>query len=131
MKYKDFYTELGKLLYAIAKADGSVGKKEFNALKSAVKQEVLPLESSKDQFGTDNGYNTEMEFEFLEENFADPEAAFESFLDFVETHQSAITPEMRNLIAKISEHIAKSELGVHKKEQRYLDRLNEKMNSLV
>jgi hypothetical protein len=127
MRYQDFYTELGKLLYAIAKVDGKVGAREFTALKKIVKEELLQLENSHDQFGTDNAYYVEMEFDFLEGNFGDPEQAFTSFLDFIEEHKSAITPELKGLIAHLSAKIASSEMGIHPKEQLYLRRLEEKI----
>lgn len=127
MNYRQFYSELGKLLYAVAKADGKVGAKEFDTLKQIVREELVPLENSTDQFGTDNAFYTEMEFEFLEENFSDSSAAFDSFLSFVDTHKSVFTTDLKELIQNITSRIANSELGIHKKEQLYLDALNEKI----
>ncbi len=127
MIYRDFYTELGKLLFAIAKADGKVGAKEFESLKAIVKEELVPLENSIDQFGTDNAFYTEMEFDFLEQNFGDHQLAFDSFIDFVETHKLAIKPQVKDLIRTISARIASSEYGINKKEKALLDKLNLKM----
>jgi len=128
MKYKDFYTELGKLLYAIAKADGKVGHKEFESMKLIVKRELVPLESHNDEFGTDLAYYTEMEFDYLEENFGDAQSAFDSFIDFVDLHHSAISPDLSTLVKNISTRIANSEFGINKKEKAYLDKLNEKLH---
>lgn len=130
MEYKDFYAELGKLLYAIAKADGNVGKKEFSAMKEIVKNELVPHETHRDQFGTDVAFYTEMEFEYLEENFGDAQSAFHSFLDFVELHKSSITPQLREMIKNISARIADSEYGINKKERAFLEKLNEKIKGL-
>lgn len=127
MRYKDFYTELGKLLFAIAKADGRVGEKEFDAMKKIVKEELVALEDSTDEFGTDNAYYTEMEFDYLQENFGDPEQAFSSFLDFVDTHRNAFSPALKKLVSKISTRIANTEYGINPKEKKYLDRLAEKI----
>jgi hypothetical protein len=127
MRYRDFYTELGKLLYAVAKADGKVGAKEFEAMKTVVQKELLPMEDSRDQFGTDNAYYAEMEFEYLEENFGDPDVAFDSFIDFVETHKTAITLPMKEMVKNISHYIANSEFGINKKEQSYLEKLAQKI----
>lgn len=129
MRFQDFYSELGKLLYAIAKADGRVGEKEYDSLKTIVKEELLALEDSRDQYGTDNAYYTEMEFEFLEETFGDPNTAFNSFLDFLDTHRAAFSPELKLLTSRISERIAKSEYGINQKERKYLEKLFEKMNA--
>ena len=131
MIYKEFYTELGKLLYAVAKADGKVGAKEFDAMKLIVRQELVPLENSRDQFGTDNAFYTEMEFEYLEENFGDAISAFDSFIDFIDSHHSAITPDLKVLIERISNKLAASEFGINKKEKSMLDKLDAKLNALV
>lgn len=129
MRFQDFYTELGKLLYAIAKADGRVGNKEYDSLKKIVKEELVALEDSRDQYGTDNAYYTEMEFEFLEENFGDPNLAFESFIQFLDTHKTAFSPELKLLTSRISERIAKSEYGINHRERKYLEKLSTKMNA--
>lgn len=129
MRFQDFYSELGKLLYAIAKADGRVGEKEYDALKTIVKEELLALEDSRDQYGTDNAYYTEMEFEFLEENYGDANTAFNSFLDFLQTHRSSFSPKLKLLTSRLSERIAKSEYGINQKEKKYLEKLFEKMNA--
>lgn len=129
MKYQDFYAELGKLLYAIAKIDGKIGAKEFEAMKKIVREELVSLEESRDQFGTDNAYYTEMEFEYLQNNFGDPRLAFDSFLDFLETHKSAFSPELKQLTSRISERIANSEHGINQMEKQYLDKLSEKINA--
>ena len=130
MIYKEFYTELGKLLYAVAKADGKVGVKEFDAMKLIVKQELVPLENSRDQFGTDNAFYTEMEFEYLEENFGDANSAFDSFINFIDLHHSAITPDLKILIESISKKLAASEFGINKKEKSLLDKLDAKLSAL-
>jgi len=129
MKFQDFYSELGKLLYAIAKADGRVGEKEYDSLKTIVKEELLALEDSRDQYGTDNAYYTEIEFEFLEQNFGDAQNAFESFIDFLDTHRSAFSPGLKLLTTRIAERLAKSEYGINQKEKKYLEKLFEKMNA--
>jgi hypothetical protein len=92
-----------------------------------VQNELAPLETHTDQFGTDVAYYTEMEFEYLEENFGDTESAFNSFLDFVDLHKSSITPQFREMIRKISSRIADSEYGINKKERAFLEKLNEKI----
>jgi hypothetical protein len=59
MEAQLFYKELGRLLYAIAAADGTVQDKELATLKRIVKEELAPLEASTDHFGTDQAYITE------------------------------------------------------------------------
>ena len=131
MKYTDFYSELGKLMYAIAKADGKVGNEEYNTLKKIVREELLPLEKSTDEYGTDNAFYTEMEFDYLEDNYGDPILAFNSFIDYVEAHKSTFNEKIVNLIKRISSRIASSEFGIDANEQKYLDKLNQKLKGLA
>jgi uncharacterized tellurite resistance protein B-like protein len=41
-RYKVFYKELGKLLYSIAKADGTIQIKEMEMIRQIVKDELVP-----------------------------------------------------------------------------------------
>jgi uncharacterized tellurite resistance protein B-like protein len=48
MVYKRFYAEVGKLLYAIASADGRVDEKEYRLLRDIVRQKLVPMENNTD-----------------------------------------------------------------------------------
>ncbi len=52
MLYKKFYSELGKLLYAVAEIDGIITNKEKKALLEIVKKELVPADNHIDKFGT-------------------------------------------------------------------------------
>ena len=71
MRYKNFYSELGKLLYAVAKADGKISKSEAEAIHKAVKEELVPQETHTDEFGTDAAHFTEIEFEIMDQAMAE------------------------------------------------------------
>ena len=64
MILKHYYIELGKLLFAIAKSDAKVQEKEILGFKKLILSELLKLEDSTDQFGTDNAFFSEFEFIF-------------------------------------------------------------------
>ena len=83
MLYKNFYSELGKLLYAVAKADGKITEKEARTIHKTVAEELVPAETATDEFGTDAAHFTEIEFEILQETFASPEEAFNSFINYI------------------------------------------------
>ena len=74
MLYKNFYSELGKLLYAVADIDGVITQAEKKALHEIVKKELVPAEKHTDEFGTDAAYYAEIEFEYLDEEQMDAEA---------------------------------------------------------
>ena len=54
MDYRVFYSELGKLLYAVADADGVVSKEEKKSLYDLVKTRLAHKEVHTDEFGTTN-----------------------------------------------------------------------------
>ena len=56
MIYKQFFSELGKLLYAVADVDGSITQKEKKTLRELVAKELLSLVNKKDEHGTDVGF---------------------------------------------------------------------------
>ena len=102
MLYKDFYSELGKLLYAVADIDGVITQSEKKVLHEIVRKELVPAEKHKDEFGTDAAYYAEIEFEYLDEEIGDADAAFNSFIDFVEEHHTAFDAKMK----KVCLHVA-------------------------
>jgi uncharacterized tellurite resistance protein B-like protein len=124
MIYPRFYSELGKLLYAVASADGVISEKETLALHKMVKDELVPSEKHLDKYGTDAAYYTEIEFEILKETpSSDSEAAFNSFIDFVEKHQSAFDARLKRIALHIAEELAEAYRGTNKKEKALIDKL--------
>jgi len=130
MKYNQFYSELGKLLYAIADADGNISEKEKTAVKELVKKELVPLEPTMDEFGTDAGYYAEFEFDIMDESVTDPEDAFESFLNYVEDHKTAIDSSMIDKAKKLATRVAEAHHHTNKKERQLLEKLNKKLSEI-
>lgn len=130
MKYKDFYSELGKLLYAVADIDHVITQKEKKALYDIVKNELVPSERHTDQFNTDVAFYTEMEFDFLDETIGDTEAAFNSFIDFVEDHHTAFDERMKKVSLHVAKELAQAYHGTNKKEKVLIDKLKEKLNKI-
>jgi len=106
MNSKIFYAELGKLLYAIADADHNVRKKEYIKLKDIVMNELVPLEKQTDQFGTDNAFYTQFEFEVATEQQLTSEEALESFISYVKQHRHDFTEEREQVCLRVMEEIA-------------------------
>lgn len=130
MIFQNFYQELGKLLYAVAKADGTVSKNEVKAMHDSVLLDIVPLEDSTDEFGTDAAHYVEMQFETLEVNNADPDECFQSFIDYVKDHHTAFNNELKELIINVSEKVANSYYGTNSKEQKLLNQLKEKLRKI-
>ena len=130
MLYRQFYSELAKLLYAVANVDGKISAKEREELKVIVRNELVPAEHHTDKFGTDAAYYTEIEFDFLEEAMIEPETAFESFLNFVANHHSAVDSRMREVSLRTAKKIADTYHKTSKKEKELIKKLEKKLESL-
>ncbi len=116
MEAQLFYKELGRLLYAIATADGKVSAKEVRALKRIVSEQLVPQEASTDHFGTDQAYITEFEFEVLAERAAGSEEAFDSFIAYMSRHKHDLAPERKALIYRSADAVAQAFHGVGRAE---------------
>ncbi|HRT54930.1 MAG TPA: hypothetical protein P5291_12650 [Flavobacteriales bacterium] len=119
-----FYKELGRLLYAIAAADGRVQKKERDTLKWVVKDLLVPVESGLDHHGTDKAYITEFEFDVLADRHATSQEAFDSFVAYMAGHHKDLTEEQRELVLTCAEAVAHAYHGVGAKELPLLIELN-------
>lgn len=130
MIIKELYSELGKLLYAVADIDGVITSKEKIALQDIVKKELVPLEKEKDGFGTNTAYYSEFEFDFLDEEISDTESVFNSFLDFVEEHRGSFDVNAKQLCLNITNELASAYRKTNKKEKVLIDTLKEKLESI-
>ncbi len=130
MLYKEFYAELGKLLYAVADVDKIITQQEKKELQIIVKSELVPFEVLVDEFGTDVAYYSEFEFEFSDEQIYDSDMAFESFIDFINEHHEAINLNMKNLCIRVAEEIALSYYKGNNEEKIILNKLIDRLNSI-
>jgi|ERR1019366_4563009 hypothetical protein len=130
MLYREFYSEIGKLLYAVADIDGVITQQEKKKLQDIVKNELVPIEHHTDAVGTDAAYYTEIEFDFLDEQIADAETAFESFIDFIEEHHTAFDEKMKKVCLHIAKELAAAYRGTNKKETLLLKKLKQKLETI-
>jgi hypothetical protein len=130
MLYQQFYSELGKLLYAIAHADQIISLQERKKLLEIVKSELVPVEAHKDYFDTNAAFYTEIEFDILDEQIAEPKAAFNSFLDFIEDHYSAFDERIISACVRVSKELAGAYRGTNKAEKKFIDILQRKVKEL-
>jgi len=130
MIYQNFYAELGKLLYGIAKSDGKVQESEWETVHNRVVNELVPQESHTDEYGTDAAYYVEMQFETLRDQEADPEDCLLSFLSYVDEHHTAFDDRLREATVRISQEVAGAFMGTHVRERDMLLRLQHKLGQL-
>ncbi len=130
MLYQQFYSELGKLLYAIADADKIITKQEKQRLLEMVKNELAPKEKHKDGFDTNAATYTEIEFDIMEGLMADPEIALESFLNYIEDHYTAFDDRIKRVWIRVAKEVANAHQGINEKEKKLLDKLVNKLKTL-
>lgn len=130
MNHKEFYSELGKFLYAVIDNDGIVSKSEKDRLKSVVKKQLVPLEHHVDAYGTNVAFYSEMEFEVLEDMLPDIETTFASFMDFIEEHELEFDDTMKKVSLIISKELSNVYLGTAKRERVLIDQLTKRLNKI-
>ncbi|MBK9149273.1 MAG: TerB family tellurite resistance protein [Flavobacteriales bacterium] len=128
MEAQLFYKELGRLLYAIAAADGKISDQEIRTLKKVVSDQLVPQEVSTDHFGTDQAYITEFEFDVLAERGASVEGAFDSFIAYMARHRHDLTTQRKELIYRCADAVASAFHGVGKAELPLLIELHKHLH---
>lgn len=124
---RKFYTELGRLLYAIAAVDGRVRATETAMIKRIVSERLVPQEAALDHFGTDRAYITEFEFDIQVDRGEAPEVAFESFILYLTQHKDRFSPKQKDLVLHAAHVVADAFHGVNAKELRMLDELERRI----
>ena len=123
MIIRNYYKELGKLLYAVAKADGKINPHEVQELKRIIKSEMVPAEKETDEFGTDTAFYIEFEFDIYEEMDIDADVAYDSFISFVKEHNNYVTLEMREKAYYLATNVCDAFKGKNKVEKNLIIRL--------
>ena len=120
---REFYKELGKLVYALAKADGEIQVKESDKLIEILRGteiyceqgEIITLQAEK--------YYTEFEFMLYKEKKIAVKDAFSSFINFIKTNFIHIDDKMKKMTLTLAKKILKSHKGINRLEQKMLDEL--------
>ncbi len=128
MEKKDFYINLGRLLYAVAMADGEVQDEEMQELYKLVISDL----SDESLFNQDevNVFNTEFEFESLMERKVSRNDAFHTFIGFFDQNKTHFTPEMKKVVIHAVERIAESFDGIVNEEREMIDILKSRLELL-
>ncbi|MBK9284079.1 MAG: TerB family tellurite resistance protein [Sphingobacteriaceae bacterium] len=130
MDTKKFYIATGKLVYAIAKADGIIQNKESRKFNNIIEDEVQLLSKAIGHHQTDVHADTALEFELMKSKNASAEEAFNSFMDFYHAHKPAINNDMKTEIVSFVTRIAKSSSGVSEKESKMINQLKDEFKDL-
>lgn len=83
---KQYYKELGKILYAIAMADGVVQPEERDQLHAFVMKELAHNERTYDSSGMNQAFYVDFEFDDNVKNHKPLNGAVVEFKNFIETN---------------------------------------------
>lgn len=130
MDYREFYAELGKLLYAVADADGIISTQEKQQLLDLIRSRLTHREIHTDEYGTNDAWYAMFEFEVAEEQAMDPDLAFQSFSDYLDERGREIDEDTRTLCLTLADRLAESYRHTNRKEEALIRKLREKLFSL-
>lgn len=123
------YKELGNLFYAIAAADNNISSEEKKKLDDEIQYAWKHYEDSKDEYGSDNSFLIQFEFETMEDQYQSSEDAFKSFEYFFKENHNDINKATRHRIYNSAKHIAESVRKINFPELEYLNKLKELMKN--
>ena len=131
LNVKQFYKELGRLLYAVAMADKKIQKKEVKALHEFVSRELALSEPTSDSSGMNQAFYTDFEFEqYASQNISIKEA-HDSFMKFLDTNVMEIGPELIDKSVEAIEKIAGSFRKINKKERIMIDKIKGEIKEIA
>lgn len=130
MDYQELYIEMGRLLYAIAMADGKVQDDEIEKVKQIVNQQLTSMVKSHDAFGTAYAFYMEFEFERVHDFEIRIRDAFDSFIDYSIENKADFTPEIKKLVMVSCEKVANAFNGIEDNEQVLLNKLRRHLDTL-
>ncbi len=106
MDLREFYSETGKLLYAVAESDGLITDKERESLHSLIQTRLAQRETHTDEFGTNDAWYTEFEFEVAEEQGMTAEDAFNSFAEFIDENRNKLDKDLKDICIILADRLA-------------------------
>ena len=121
--YEDLYADLGFLFYSIAASDGKVSPAEMDKLKQVVKDQWLPMESSRDDLGTDAAHYIDISFDYALDERMEADVAYTRFADYFRQNKVQFDPSLRHMIFETAAAIASSFAGNNKAELSRLGQL--------
>jgi len=129
MDYSTFYTELGRLAYSIARADGIVQGDEVDLICDLIGQEIEDTKS-QDHNLREAVLGAAAEFNNLRINKASAREAFTGFTGYIDAHPNAFDSRMKHLSLRVALRIASAHEGVNETELALIEKLKKKLDSI-
>jgi hypothetical protein len=122
---REFYAALGRLLYAVADADGIVSKEERDGLLELIRTRLIHRESLTDRFGTNDAWYSLFGFDTAEDEIMSPDDALLTFKEFLQANLDRIDMETREICLLLADRLANSYRHTNRKERLMLQQIRE------
>lgn len=127
LEIKQFYKELGRLLYAMAMVDGRIEAKEVLALHEFVSKELAHFKPTSESLSMYQAFYFEFEFDEYADHGMSIHEACDSFMKYFEAHVAEIDPELTAIAIEVVEKVASSFRKVNAEERELIDRIKKEM----
>jgi len=118
--FKEYYRQMGNLMYCMAIIDGKIAAKEWTELRRIVREELVPEEKHGDEFGTDSAFSVEFQFDVLEGNNVEFAQAWEELEEYLK-HNAGLLPESdKTRLLLAAEKVASAFHGINYTENQLL-----------
>lgn len=122
---REFYAALGRMLYAVADADGIVSAEEREGILELIRTRLTHRESLTDAFGTNDAWYSLFGFDTAEEEIMTPEDALLSFTEFLQSNRERIDMETREICLLLADRLATHYRKTNRKERLMLQKIRE------
>jgi len=124
---KQYYKELGKMVYAVAIVDGIIKPKETEALHEFVQKDLANHELNIDSSGMNEAFYVDFEFEASAKKNIDINTAIKSYAKFIHTNYEPGDETLIQRSVKLLETVANTYKKQKEKEvvQQIKDEINE------
>lgn len=123
---KQYYKELGKLVYAVAIADGIIQPEELEKLNTTVMKQLVMNEPSSDSSGMNQAFYVDFEFEKSIDEKVDIDVAVKTFNQFIKNNQEAGDDALIKRSLKLLKNV--SNAYTDKKEKQIIARVEKELS---
>ena len=117
---REFYRELGKILYAVAKADGNIQAKEISELEKQILHELKTLKHFKDNPEYLEIILTKLSFINCMRNHLPVHEAANSFRNYIMEFGDRLDHHLREMAIFLINHVAQANQGISREEEKLI-----------
>lgn len=125
---KQYYKEVGKLVYLVAAADGMVQEEERLVLHNFVMKELAAMEHESDSSGMNKAFYVDFEFEKSESSPPDESEVLASFNRYIDANHEAGDEPLLEQTTHLLEKVANA--YNHRREKNLINAVKEKFSQI-